>query len=44
VASGIPREALLAVLREQGLDSQTLANIVNALPDGLGVGSQPRPR
>lgn len=36
-AMGVSRDALLAVLREQGLDSATLANIVNALPAGLGV-------
>jgi hypothetical protein len=36
-ASGISVAALTAVLREQGLDSETLANIVNALPPEIGV-------
>ena len=36
-ASGISLAALTAVLREQGLDSTTLAAIVNALPPEFGV-------
>lgn len=36
-AGGVTRDALVAVMREQGVDSATLAAVVNALPAGMGV-------
>lgn len=36
-AAGIPREAMIAAMREAGLDAATLAAIMEGLPDGMGV-------